>query len=61
MLRLRVRPLGMRAAGVGEDLGGAAVQLACVDVDDLEFHLDAETGALGGVKVDLHLFSPWGD
>src|SRR5205823_1160145 len=46
--------------GVGENLGGAALQLASVDVDDLELHLDAETGTLGGVEVDLHQFSPPG-
>src|SRR5437868_7525726 len=60
VLGLGVGALGMGTAGVGQDLGGPAVQLASVDVDDLELHLDTETRALRGVEVDLHQFSPRG-
>ena len=60
MFGLRVQATRIARPGVGENLGGAALQLASVDVDDLELHLDAETGTLGGVEVDLHQFSPAG-
>src|SRR5207248_3728769 len=60
VLGLGVHATRIGRPGIGENLGGAAVQLASVDVDDLELHLDAETGTLGGVEVDLHQFSPAG-
>jgi len=60
VLGLGVHASRVVATGVGENVGGPAVELASLDVDDLELHLDAETRAFGGVEVDLHQFSPRG-
>src|SRR5205807_4859854 len=54
VLRLGVRVVGVPPAHLGQDLGGAVVELTGLGVDDLELHLDAEAGALRRVEVDLH-------
>ena len=58
VLGLGVKTARLVPPEVGEDLGGRAVELSTLGLDDLQFHLDAEARAVGGVKVDLHRASP---